>query len=132
MDQLFAAHGSKKLHHANLIYGGAGEDHAIEEFIPDIVQMTVELFHVARRYVSGFVARRGQQRELDLQRGIAEQPGILDFRFMLLGHEVEQDDLERADVLAQGTLLPDELDALFLEFFAGGECAGNFDRHGAR
>ena len=26
MDQLFAAHGSKKLHHANLIYGGAGED----------------------------------------------------------------------------------------------------------
>ncbi|MDC0614630.1 hypothetical protein OAP05_01905 [Schleiferiaceae bacterium] len=26
MDQLFAAHGGKKLHHANLIYGGAGED----------------------------------------------------------------------------------------------------------
>ena len=26
MDQLIAAHGSKKLHHANLIYGGAGED----------------------------------------------------------------------------------------------------------
>ncbi|MDA0741049.1 MAG: hypothetical protein O2862_03945 [Bacteroidetes bacterium] len=26
MDQLFAAHAGKKLHHANLIYGGAGED----------------------------------------------------------------------------------------------------------
>ena len=26
MDQLIAAHNSKKLHHANLIYGGAGED----------------------------------------------------------------------------------------------------------
>ena len=26
MDQLCAAHSSKKLHHANLIYGGAGED----------------------------------------------------------------------------------------------------------
>ena len=26
MDQLIAAHNSKKLHHANLIYGGVGED----------------------------------------------------------------------------------------------------------
>ena len=26
MDQLIAAHNSKKLHHANLISGGAGED----------------------------------------------------------------------------------------------------------
>ena len=107
----------------------AGNDEAVELAILHLVPGLVEGDEVFLGGVLGLVVANADQGQFDLQRRGADQPGELRLRPDLVGHQVEQADLEGADVLAQGGLLVHDGHALLDQNFTGGELIGDLDRH---
>ncbi len=81
------------------------------------------------RRVLGLVATDAHQRQLHLQRRGTDQPGKLHLGLDLVGHEIEQADLQRANVLANGHGFGHDPHALMHEGFKGGQRIGDPDRH---
>jgi hypothetical protein len=69
------------------------------------------------------------QRQLDLQRRRAEQTGDLRLGLDLVGHQIEQPDTHRPDVLAHRIDLAHHHDAFGIQGGAGGKVVRNLDRH---
>jgi len=84
---------------------------------------------MARRGVAGDVIRNPHQRQLDLKRRRAEQPGELGFRADLVRHEVQQADPQRPDILPDRIGFTHDQDAFGLERTAGGKIVRNCNRH---
>ena len=71
-----------------------------------------------------------QQGHLDLQRGRAEDAQQLRLGLDLVRHQVEQGNLQRADILAQRHVLGNDRNALPVQHDAGGQVVGDFYGHG--
>jgi hypothetical protein len=59
----------------------------------------------------------------------ADEPRELGLGLDLLGHQVQQPDPKRADILTVGRLLPHDLNPLAAEDGKGGQGGGQLDRH---
>ena len=79
--------------------------------------------------VFGDVAAGGDQFQLDLQRGIAQDPGQLGLCVHLGGHQVQKENLQRPDVLGDGPGLRHDEDVLPGQCGGGGQLIGNLDGH---
>jgi hypothetical protein len=99
----------------------AGDDEAVEPAVGHLLPGLVEGDQVILRRVLGLVRADAHQRQLDLQRRRADQPGELRLGADLVGHQVEQADLQRPDVLAQRRPLVHDGHALAHEHVAGGK-----------
>jgi hypothetical protein len=75
------------------------------------------------------VIRHPHQRQLDLQRRRAQQARQLRLRADLVGHQVEQPDAQRPDILPDGVGLAHHVDAFGLERGSGGQVVRDLDRH---
>ena len=82
--------------------GRAGDDHAVEMLVLDLVERGVERFQMLRGHVFGLVAGRLQQAHLYLERRVGQLAHDLRLGDDLRGHEVEQQHLQGADVLVHG------------------------------
>ena len=80
--------------------------------------------------VAGNMGARVHQFDLYLQRGIAQQAGKLCFRVDLCGHQVQDEQLQRADILRDGTRFGHHEDVFFRERPDGGQLVWNLDGHG--
>ena len=108
----------------------AGDDQPVELLALDLVPGVIEVDQVAFRGVPRSVGTGLQQGHLDLQRGRAGETGDLGLGADLVGHQVQERDFERPDVLTNGVGFADDLHAFLLEHLAGGEIVVNLDRHG--
>ena len=79
--------------------------------------------------VAGNMGARVHQFDLYLQRGIAQQAGKLCFRVDLCGHQVQDQQLERPDVLRDGARFCHHENVFFRERFHRGQLVWDLDRH---
>ena len=107
----------------------AGDDEAVEFAMPRILPGLIERAQMVLRRVLGGMVANADQGEIDLQGSGAEQARDLQLGLDLVRHEIEQADLQRADVLADRRCLGHHAHALVLEGLEGGELVGNLDRH---
>ena len=110
----------------------AGDDHAVVATILDLVECGVERLEVLLGDVFGRVAGGLQQLDLDLQRGVGQLAQDLRLGRDLGGHEIEQQHVQRADVLVHGAMLGHHEDVLVFEHFGRGQGVGDLDGHGRR
>ena len=108
----------------------SGDDHAVEALVLDLVEGGVERVEVLLGHVLRLVAGRLQQAHLDLQRGVRQFAHDLRLGDDLRGHEVEQQHLQRANVLVHGAVLGHHEDVLALEHLGRGQGVGDSDGHG--
>ena len=75
-------------------------------------------------YVAGMVLQTS-----DTVSSIAQQPAQLGLRGDLGRHQIQQNDLQRTDILGQRPVLGHDKDILFLQGFCRRQTVGNFNRH---
>ena len=114
-----------------LLHWSAGDDHAVVGVVLDLVKGLVEGEHVLGGGVLADVRGHHQQIHLHLQGGIAQQAGQLGLGGDLGGHEVEQQDLQRTDILGDGAVRRHDEDVLASQLRGGGQVVGNLDGHGS-
>ena len=98
-----------------MLHGRAGDDHAVVALGLDLVEGGVEFQQVLLRRVFRGVGRGLHQLDLNLQRCVREAAQKLGLRHGLVGHQVENQDFERADVLMQRAVLGHHEDVLVFE-----------------
>ena len=113
-----------------VLHGGAGHDHAVEMPVLDFVEGLVEAVQVVQRRVLGHVLGRAQERDVDLDGGVAEHAEQLGLRGDFRRHEVHDDDVERAYVLRGGALFGHHEDVFLLQSRSGRKIGGDVDGHG--
>ena len=92
-----------------------GDDKAVELPAPNFAERAVEFADMVSRGVlrmpplrdAAHVGVRRDEGEVNLQHGVAEPEGELALRRDLIGHQVDDGDLQRADVLLLGAALVD-------------------------
>ena len=82
-----------------------------------------------RRDVGSRMAGRLQQGHVHLQRGVGQQPGDLGLGGDLGGHQVQDEDLQRADMLGKGALPVHDKDVFFVQGIVGGQGLWDDQRH---
>ena len=108
---------------------GAGDDEPVELFLAHLGKGAVELGHMLGGGVARLVRGHADQRQLDLQRRGADQPRELVLGLDLLGHQVQQADAQRPDILPRRLIVRHDHDPLAGEDVIGGERGGQLDRH---
>ncbi len=79
---------------------------------------------MGRRDVGCLMAGRLQQGHVHLQRGVGQQPGDLGLGGDLGGHQVQDQDLQRADMLGQRPLPVHDKDIFLVQGIVGGQVLG--------
>lgn len=115
----------------HVLHGGAGHNEAVIELVAEGVESVVELNQVVGAHVGGLVAGDAHEVAAHLQRGLGDEAQDLGLGLHLLGHEVQDGDAQRADLLGLGDLLLQGKDALLVQNLLGGESVGDVDGHGA-
>ncbi len=82
----------------------AGDDHPVVAVILHLVEGLIKRLQMGCSDMGGGVAGRLQQGHMDLQGGVRQQTGNLGLGGDLGGHQVQDQDLQRADVLGSGPL----------------------------
>ena len=113
----------------NLLHGSARDDQTVKGLVPDLVKGLVEGGEVVRRCIFGGVRRHLQQLDIHLQRTVAKQAQELGFGGDFGGHEVEDEDFQRTDVLSERDLIGHDKDVLTLQYLDRGQIALNLNRH---
>ena len=83
----------------HVLDGCAGDDHTVELTGTQFLEIDVELLHVFYWRVLRGVRLEFHEGDVELQRRVGEQAYEVCLGGYLQGHEVEHDDLQRADVL---------------------------------
>ena len=107
----------------------AGDDHPVELAVADLIERPVEPGQVFGGGVLGLVGRHLQQRDVGLQRAVTEAPQDLCLGLHLRGHQVQDEDLQRTDVLGVGPPLSHDEDVLGLQDRSGRQVVGDLDGH---
>ena len=114
----------------HLFHRRAGHDHAVVFFVADLVKRLIEREHVLRGGVPDFVGRRLQQLDVDLQRRVGKQAQELRFGFDLGRHQVENQNLQRADILRLRARFGHDENVFAFEPLFCGQPVVDFDGHG--
>ena len=112
----------------HLLDGGARDDEAVIVVGLEVVERVVELHEVVRR-VRGLVARDAHEVDAHLDGRLRNEAEDLRLRFDLRGHQVEQSDAQRTDLLLASHVLLEGEDALLLEDALGGQAVWDVDGH---
>ena len=112
------------------LHGRAGDDHAVEVLVGDVVERAVERLQVLLGHVFRVMAGHAQQRYLDLQRRVRKLAQNLRLGGDLGGHEVQQHHAQRADVLVHGAVLRHDEDVFLRQQIGGRQRVGNANGHG--
>ena len=111
-----------------ILHRRAGDDQSVKGSVLHLLKGLVKSQHVLLRGVFGHVPRRGNQLQLDLKRGVAQNPGQLRLCVRLGGHQVQQEDLQGPDILGHGAGLGHNEDIFAGQRTGGRQLIWNFDR----
>ena len=112
-----------------LLHRRAGDDHAVEIAVLYVLKIRVELEHVFLRGVFAHIGAGLHELQLHLQGRVAQQTGELGLRRNLGGHEIQQQNLQRADILRHGPVFGHDKDVFVFQYIGCGEQIRYFDRH---
>ena len=113
-----------------LLNGRARDNQTIEVLMLDLFKRAIERLQMVFGHVRRLVARRAQQLNLDLQRGVGQLSHYLRLGSDLGGHEVQNEHAQRADILVQRAILGHDEDVLALKRLRCGQRIGNANGHG--
>lgn len=113
-----------------ILHRRAGDDHAIELPVLDLVEGGVEGGEMVGVRILGDVAQGVEQFHLDLEGGVGQLAQQLGLRDDLSGHQVEDQQVQWADVLVHGPVFRHHKDILALQRRSGRERVRDLDGHG--
>lgn len=114
----------------HLLHGCAGDDQPVEPAILHVLERLIEFQQMLAGRVFGFVAVRVDQLQLHLQRRVAEQPRQLRLCGDFGGHEIQNENLQRADVLRDGPRLVHDENILVRQRFRRRQTVRDHNGHG--
>ena len=115
----------------HLLHRCAGDDQPVEPAVAHVLERLIEFQQMLAGRVFGFVAVRVDELQLHLQRRVAEQPRQLRLCGDFGGHEIQNENLQRADVLRDGPRLVHDKNILVRQrFFAGRQAVRDHNGHG--
>ena len=114
-----------------VLHRRTGDHESVVIVVAERVKRLVELDQMVGADVGGLVRGGLHEVDLHLQRGLGDQAEQLGLRLDLLGHEVEDHQLERADTLTFRLGFLQREDAFRIEYGSGRQAAGDLDRHGS-
>lgn len=118
------------LFEGQMLHGSPGDDHAVEAAVADLAEGLVETLQMLQGRILGLMLRRAQQGDVDLQGRVAQQAQQLCLGGDLGGHEVDDHDVQRTDVLADGAFVGHDKDVFTFQSAACRQVGGNLDGHG--
>ena len=113
-----------------IFHRSPGDDHAVVIPVFDLVKGGIEGGQMFRVGVLRDMAEGVEQLHLYLQGGVGQLPQQLSLGHDLRGHQIQDQQLQRADVLVHGPVLCHDKDIFALQSGGGGQRVGNFDWHG--
>ena len=111
------------------LHRSAGDDHAIVAVMLHLVKGLIKGLQMGRGDVRCLMAHRLQQGHVHLQRRVGQQPGNLGLGGDLGGHQVQDQDLQRADMLGRCPLPVHDKDVFLVQGIVGRQSLGNDQRH---
>jgi hypothetical protein len=112
-----------------MLNGRACDDQTIELFMLHFFEGTIKRVQVLAGRILRLMTPHSQQADVRLQRRVAQQPQQLRFRGLLDGHEVQDCDLERPDVLVESPILFHHENLLSLQYLFRWKIVRYFDWH---
>ena len=103
------------------LHRSAGDDHAVVAVMLHLVKGLIKGLQMGRGDVRCLMAHRLQQGHVHLQRRVGQQPGDLGLGGDLGGHQVQDQDLQRADMLGRCPLPVHNKDVFLVQGIVGGE-----------
>ena len=94
-------------------------NHAVVLLIAHLLEVTIEHHHVLDGRILGRMTLQLHEAHLQLQRGVRQETDKVCLCRYLQRHEVENDNLQRTDVLHVGTRIVHHEDILMLQQFYG-------------
>ena len=107
----------------------AGDDHAVEFPILQLIEGLVEGQQMLLRRILGSVAGHHHQLQMHLQGGVAQNPAQLGLCDDFCGHQVQQHDFQRPDMLGLGPGLLHDENVLFFQGLRRREIVGYLNWH---
>ena len=107
----------------------AGDDHAVEFAILQLIEGLVEGQKMLRGHILGLVGGHLHELQMHLQRGVAQESGELGLRNDLGGHQIQHHDLKRSDLLGFCPGLVHDEDIFFFQGLRGREVIGDLNGH---
>ena len=112
-----------------VLHRRAGDEQSVELLVLHVGKPLVKRQHVLLRRILGYTARRHDQLQLNLQRGISQHAGKLRFGIHLGGHQIEKQNAQRPDILRQGAGFRHHEDVFTRQGFGSRKLVGNLDGH---
>ena len=113
----------------DLLHRRTGDDHAVIAVVLHLVEGLIKRLEVGRRDMGRRMAGRLQQGHVDLNGRIGQQAGDLGLGGDLGRHEVQDEDLQRTDVLGERPFPVHDEDVFLVEGIVGGKSLGDDQRH---
>jgi hypothetical protein len=101
-----------------ILHGCAGDDHAVKLFVFDGGELGIKRVQMLLGSIFGAMGLGGHQANVHLQGGVGKQAKQLGLRHDLGGHQIQNCDPQRADILGGGTAFVHDENILL------GQCLG--------
>ena len=112
-----------------MLHRRAGDDHAVVVAVLYVGKVAVKGQHVLLGGVPGDVAAGSNQLQLHLQGRVGQQAAELGLRGDFCGHQVQQQNSQRPDVLGDGPPLRHDKDVLLFQRPCRRQLVGDSDGH---
>ena len=112
-----------------ILHRGAGDDHAVIFLVLDLIKGGIEREKMIRVGILRCVAGGLQQLHLHLQRRVGQLAQQLGLRNDFGGHQIQNQNVQGADILMHGTELGHNKNVFALQHRAGRERVGNTNGH---
>ncbi len=106
------------------------DDASVKIAVPDFIKRFIEGMQVLGRRIDAGVCFRSHQFQVNLQGSVAQKTRELNFCLDFFGHQVDQEDLERTDILGDSASLGHDEDVFLMQNINGWQPVGYFNRHG--
>ena len=113
----------------HLFHRRARDDQSVEVPAPQFVKSVIELLQVVAGGVRGFMCAHPHKGNIHLKRRVGDHAQQIQLRVLLLGHQIQDRNLQRTDILMNCPCLVDHEQIFLFENFSDRKVILNLNRH---
>ena len=113
----------------HLLNRRACDDQSVKALVPQFVESIIELLQMGHGRILGLVGAHPHKCDVDLQRRVGKHSQELELCLFLLGHQIQNAQLKRTDILMGSPVFVYDEQILILEYFLYRQIILYFDRH---